>query len=207
MPTSPDAGRSALPDPEDLKKYDAAYPGLGRRIIEMVQEEQKHLHYIERAEVSLSRRGQLFGFVIAISFLVVAAVLVGLGHAVAGTIIGSVDLVALTTVFVVGRRSKDSNLGPRQVDSTDRLIRELRRKQSKSVRAKKSSKKEQSASLEIKQAADNSDSEPPTETSVQETQDTTAPAEDSNSGDLEDCGPELIVNVDPSVTEENLPHA
>jgi uncharacterized membrane protein len=141
----PDPGRSALPSPEDLKNYDVAHPGLGRQIIEMVQEEQRHLHYMERAEISLGQRGQIFGFIISISFLVVSAILVALGHSVAGTVIGSVDLVALTTVFVVGRRSQEVGPGPRQADSTDRLIRELRRAQPKGIKARKARKRDKPA--------------------------------------------------------------
>src|SRR6266487_5498875 len=135
MQSASGSSGSALPPPEDLKKYDAASPGLGRKIIEMVQEEQRHLHSMDRAQVALSRRGQLFGFIIAISFLVVAGVLVGLGHSVAGTIIGSVDLVGLTTVFVVGQRSQRSALEAGGPSSTDRVIRELRRAQSKGRRS------------------------------------------------------------------------
>jgi uncharacterized membrane protein len=161
MSTVPGASGPALPSPEDLKEYDAAHPGLGRQIIEMVQAEQRHLHDMERAEVSLSRRGQLFGFIIAISFLVASAVLVALGYSVAGTIIGSVDLVALTTVFVVGRRSQDNSPGPRQAESTDRLIRELRRAQSSGTKASKTRKKKQPTSLEIERAANSLTSEPP----------------------------------------------
>jgi uncharacterized membrane protein len=203
MSTVPGTGGSALPSPEDLKKYDAAHPGLGRQIIEMVQEEQRHLHYVERAEVSLTRRGQLFGFIIAISFLVVSAVLVTLGHTVAGTVIGSVDLVALTTVFVAGRRSQDNSPGPRQVDSTDRLIRELRRAQSGGTKARKPRKREQSTSLELGQATDNPASEPSPGTSAKETQDTAVLPERPNPVGSDACEPPPVTGVDSPAADKN----
>jgi uncharacterized membrane protein len=136
MPSSPGPAGNSLPSPEDLKKYDAASPGLGRKIIEMVQEEQRHLQAMDHAEISLSRRGQLFGFIIAISFLVVSGFLINQGHTVAGTVIGSVDLVALTTVFVVGQRSQGSAPEIEQSESIDRIIRELRRSRSRKSRKK-----------------------------------------------------------------------
>jgi len=147
MSSIPGPGGPVLPPPEDLKKYDAASPGLGRQIIEMVQEEQKHLQYVERSEISLRRRGQLFGFIIAISFLVVSGFLVSQNHDVAGTVIGSVDLVALTTVFVVGQRSLDKTIASGQVKSTDRLIRELRRADSKGTSSRKSKRGQQASAL------------------------------------------------------------
>jgi uncharacterized membrane protein len=59
-------------------------------------------------ELAASRRsnvGQLFGFIIALAFLLVSAWLINGGHEVAGVILGSVDLVALVTVFVYGVNS------------------------------------------------------------------------------------------------------
>ena len=49
--------------------------------------------------------GLAAGFVVAVLFRMVAAWLINGGHEVAGVILGSVDLVALTAVLVLGRRS------------------------------------------------------------------------------------------------------
>lgn len=51
--------------------------------------------------------GLVAGFVVAVLFLAVAAWLIDGGHAIAGVVLGTVDLVALTAVFVLGRRSDD----------------------------------------------------------------------------------------------------
>jgi uncharacterized membrane protein len=180
---------SALPSPEDLKKYDAASPGLGRQIIEMVQEEQRHIHSMDQAQISLSRRGQLFGFIIAISFLLVAGVLVGLGHSVAGTIIGSVDLVGLTTVFVVGQRSQRNALEPSGPDQTDRLIRELRRSQSKTQRSRKRARIKPPA--QAQQATGDSPPEAPHGLTAAEGEDATASAQ----------APALAASAEPKPSE------
>jgi uncharacterized membrane protein len=160
MQSAADSGGSVLPSPEDLKKYDAASPGLGRIIIEMVQEEQRHLHSIDKDQIAISRRGQLFGFIIAISFLLVAGALVGLGHSVAGTIIGSVDLVSLTTVFVVGRHSQRDSLGASTPQSTDIVIRQLRRANKRSRNPKKPQEKTAQIRTEQSLASQTTEAQP-----------------------------------------------
>lgn len=48
--------------------------------------------------------GIIAGFLIAIFFLVVSWDLVKNGKEIAGTILGTIDLVALVTVFVTGKK-------------------------------------------------------------------------------------------------------
>lgn len=54
-------------------------------------------------ELNQSGKGQNYAFVIALAFLLIEATLVYLGHDVSGTIIGSIDLVSLAAVFIVGK--------------------------------------------------------------------------------------------------------
>ncbi len=54
-------------------------------------------------------KGQNYGFIIAILFLVAASVLIGLGHDTAGTVLGTIDLVALVAVFVYGKIKQKDN--------------------------------------------------------------------------------------------------
>lgn len=111
----------SLPSAEELQAYEKAFPGMGRELLAMAKEEQKHLQAMERTELSLSRRGQIFGLVIALSFLLAATFLVYTHHDTAGTIIGSTDLVALVAVFVIGKR-----VGADSADrSLEGLIKEL----------------------------------------------------------------------------------
>ena len=52
--------------------------------------------------------GLAAGFIVAVLFLVVSAWLIYNDHDIAGIVLGSFDLVALTAVFVLGRRNGSS---------------------------------------------------------------------------------------------------
>ncbi len=52
--------------------------------------------------------GLAAGFVVAVLFLIVSAWLIHNDHDIAGAVLGSFDLVALTAVFVLGRRNGSS---------------------------------------------------------------------------------------------------
>jgi hypothetical protein len=81
---------------------------------------------MDRADALLAQRGQLFGFLIAMLFLGASTAVVLAGHDVAGTILGTIDLVALVTVFVVGRRSSDTT-GRTSRRAQERLLKQLSR--------------------------------------------------------------------------------
>lgn len=59
--------------------------------------------WITRQEYKLRWWGLWTGLIIAIAFLSAATFLIASGHDTAGTVLGTVDLVALTAVFVTGR--------------------------------------------------------------------------------------------------------
>lgn len=61
-------------------------------------------------ELKQSKLGQLFAFIIAICFLLVSGVLIYLGESVAGTILGTIDLVGLVTAFIVGTHLQKKDL-------------------------------------------------------------------------------------------------
>lgn len=97
-----------LPDPRSLQMYDAVLPGLAERIVAMAEGEATHRRRLERtvveSDVDRARDGQRMAFALAILFLAGSVWLVLAGYPVAGTVLGTVDLVALVTVFIVGRR-------------------------------------------------------------------------------------------------------
>ncbi|EMM0378875.1 DUF2335 domain-containing protein [Pluralibacter gergoviae] len=102
-----------LPSPKTLEEYDSVLPGGAERIFAMAEKEQQARHkYNDDAlngEISLDRRGQWMGFSISIIILVMAAVFAWLGNtAFAGTLV-AIDLIALASVFVIGRRSDKSD--------------------------------------------------------------------------------------------------
>jgi uncharacterized membrane protein len=96
---------------EELMKYREEYPSIPKELLEMAKKDQEHLHAMERGELALYRRGQLFGLIVALSFLCAATILILANHDTAGTIVGSTDLVALVAVFVLGKRSGSDSIG------------------------------------------------------------------------------------------------
>lgn len=101
--------KGPMPSPEVLEAYERVLPGMAHRLLRVVEKEQDHRHEVLSSvvdnEAYLGRWGQRFGFAIATILGVGAIGLVLAGHVWPGTAIGTVDLVALASVFVVGRRS------------------------------------------------------------------------------------------------------
>ncbi len=73
----------------------------------MAEEQGRHRRDLEKLVVRGGGRranaGLALGFLIAVLFLAVATTLVVKGHGTAGIVFGSVDIVGLVAVFVVGR--------------------------------------------------------------------------------------------------------
>ena len=99
-----------LPPPDVLKGYNECFPKGAEEIFSMVREQAHHRMEIEkatlRAEIKQAATGQIFAFIIALAFLFVSGFLIYTGFSVAGTILGTVDLVALVIVFILGRYNK-----------------------------------------------------------------------------------------------------
>lgn len=95
---------------EELPSSQQVEPGLmyGRADPEtrkMMELELERDHWQVRQQVFLQWTGLFLGFLTTLAFLGVSAWLIDGGASVAGTILGTIDLVALVTVFVIGRRS------------------------------------------------------------------------------------------------------
>ncbi len=108
-----------LPPPGLLKAYNEAIPNGAERILTEVQRQCRHRMDLENRLIPeqqlQSRRGQVYGLVVALSFLVASFILITMGFGIFGTIIGTVDLIALVTVFVTGRyQLEDENKGSQQ---------------------------------------------------------------------------------------------
>ena len=94
-----------LPAPEDLAAYGQISPDLVIRIVAASEDERAHRHRMDEQQSRRASMGLAAGFAVAVLFLVVSAWLINNGHDVAGAVLGSFDLVALTAVFVLGRRN------------------------------------------------------------------------------------------------------
>lgn len=100
-----------LPHPETLRLFNEAVPGSAERIIKMAEEQSAHRRELERkvieSDVERSKWGQLLGFTIAMTGLVVSAFVAVYGNAWAGTIIGVGTIASLVGVFMYGSSSRE----------------------------------------------------------------------------------------------------
>lgn len=99
--------KNPIPSPDVLKGYNEAITNGANRILAMVEKQSNHRIKIEETvinrELNQSGRGQNYGFAISLSFLVVSAGLIYTGHDVAGTFLGTIDLIGLVSVFILGK--------------------------------------------------------------------------------------------------------
>ena len=72
---------------------------------------EQHIMWLNRQEVYLSYAGLVSAFILALTFLGAATSLIFCGHEVGGTVLGTVDLVALVTVFITGRSNGPTGAG------------------------------------------------------------------------------------------------
>jgi len=99
-----------LPPPAVLERYETLYPDAPRIIFTSFEQQGIHRRTIEDFAIRTNARradyGLAAGFVVTLSFLVACVFLVFNGYEVAGTILGTVDLVALVGVFVYGSQKQ-----------------------------------------------------------------------------------------------------
>ncbi len=76
----------------------------------MAEGQAIHRQYLEKTVVggdaTRAKWGLAFGFIIAISFLAASVSLILLDYVLAGTIIGTVDIVGLVSAFIYGSHSR-----------------------------------------------------------------------------------------------------
>ncbi len=99
-----------LPPPEILKKFDEIIHGAAERILKMAEEQSVHRKGLENkvvtSDIARSKWGQILGFIIAITGLIVSGFIAIYGNAIAGGIIGVGTLVSLVSVFMYGSRTR-----------------------------------------------------------------------------------------------------
>ncbi|MDP9413523.1 MAG: DUF2335 domain-containing protein [Pseudomonadota bacterium] len=104
-----------LPAPEDLAHYDAICPGAANRIITMAESNMGHRQAMERTlvrtEYGLRTRGQWLALIALFAMLAVIAFTFWIGQPIAGAVLGSATLIAVTGMFL-GRDSQASELEP-----------------------------------------------------------------------------------------------
>jgi len=103
-----------LPHPDVLQRFEEVTTGSAERIIKMAEEQSLHRRELERkvieADISRSKRGQILGFIIAITGLSVSALIGVYGNPVAGGWMGFGTVAALVGVFMYGNFVKSEEL-------------------------------------------------------------------------------------------------
>ena len=96
-----------LPPAEEIEAYERVCPGSADRIITMTEKSLEHRISNEKLIVSeetkQSSRGQIFGFILAGLFGIIAFILGMYGHEILAGIIASGDIVSLAIIFVLNK--------------------------------------------------------------------------------------------------------
>ncbi len=99
-----------LPHPILLEGYNDIVENGAERIFKAFENQTNHRLECERklvdSKIGSEKRGQTFGFVIAIIGLSLATLLAILNHPTVASIIGGASIVGLATVFVTGKVSR-----------------------------------------------------------------------------------------------------
>ncbi len=107
-----------LPDPAELQAYNYVIPNGAERILAMAEAQSSHRISIETLVITSQQnqafRGQIFGFIIAMSGLLGGIYCAVNGAAMAGAAIGGLPLVSLAGVFVLGKRSDKRELADKK---------------------------------------------------------------------------------------------
>ncbi|HQK41836.1 MAG TPA: DUF2335 domain-containing protein [bacterium] len=103
-----------IPPPELLKGYNEVVKDGAERIVVMAEKQSNHRMQLEdhaiKEELKQSRLGQVFGFILGIVGLVLAAILAILDHEAIAGIFGTTTILGLVTVFVLGKKAQKKDL-------------------------------------------------------------------------------------------------
>jgi uncharacterized membrane protein len=100
-----------------LAKYNEVFPGCAERIVAMAESQANHRQALERTalggNIASERRGQTFGFIVAMTAIVGGVVLIALGKSATGMVAILGALGALVGTFIYGRykqsKERDKN--------------------------------------------------------------------------------------------------
>lgn len=100
--------KSLIPPPAILKSYNEVFENGAHQIFLEFKKELDHRIEMDKVvipeQLNQSRSGQIYGLVIAISFLIATFILIIMGHEIYGTIIGGSNIITLVTIFVLNKR-------------------------------------------------------------------------------------------------------
>ncbi|AOZ99605.1 DUF2335 domain-containing protein [Flavobacterium commune] len=102
-----------LPDPETLTQYNQIITDGANRIMLMAEKQQNHRIELEKqavtSQLSQSKKGQIFGFIITLLIVGCGTYLAVNGHEKTGIVLIGTTLVALAGIFVLGKFKKEKS--------------------------------------------------------------------------------------------------
>jgi uncharacterized membrane protein len=105
------AWNTPIPPAHVVAAYKQAYPEAPREVVAMARSQSEHRQYLERtmidSDVQVRRRGQIFGFIIAMSIVLVGGALLWHGRSVTGLVTLIAGMTGLVGVFVYAQRRED----------------------------------------------------------------------------------------------------
>ncbi|MCP5112171.1 MAG: DUF2335 domain-containing protein [bacterium] len=125
--------RGPLPPPAQLAEYNEVLPGLAERIVTLTEEEARHRRSLEQKALEATsrnsenrdveaKRGQVFAFTIAMSFILAGLIVAIWAEPWAGTVFGGIGIGGIVSTFVLGRReqatTREKSDEPRTVEET-----------------------------------------------------------------------------------------
>jgi uncharacterized membrane protein len=115
-----------LPHPEMLIKYNEAFPGCAERIVAMAEAQSLHRQKLESTVVNgnvySQKTGLWLGFILALIVISSGVWLVYTGRIEWGAGFISVPLIALVSVFVLGKRDQNRELERSQVEDPQQKL-------------------------------------------------------------------------------------
>lgn len=101
--------RGPLPSPRQMKQYNDVLPGAAERIFQLTEREQAHRHNSETkaldGAISRDKRGQCMAYTLSLLILGIAAYFAYQGDKWFAGVLITGNLVALATVFSIGKRA------------------------------------------------------------------------------------------------------
>lgn len=102
--------RSPYPPAEYLAELERLVPGAAERLMDQADTQAAHRRTLESRVVNGAEaradRGQWMGLAVAVLFLVGSLIVILAGHPIVGGILATIDLVALVSLFVLGRTTQ-----------------------------------------------------------------------------------------------------
>ena len=96
--------RGPIPPATEMERLERIHPGTADRIITMAENEQKHVHEMQKQMLVINEktvwRGQVFGLTIGVVAIVAGAATAMMGQEIAGGFIGTGGVAALVWAFL-----------------------------------------------------------------------------------------------------------